>query len=90
MPLSIPLTVRHPSFALKRVTIEKVPGIQNVQLEVAAILEGRVIYADSGKPAAGATILIAALANGDKLKLDQELPLLEPLALELIAMGNIV
>ncbi len=50
------LTVEHPDYAVKQTTFEKSPGIKNVQLGPAAVLEGRVVFADSGKPAPGVLV----------------------------------
>lgn len=47
------LTVQHPNFATKQTGFEKSPGTKNIQLAPAAILEGRVVFANSGKPATG-------------------------------------
>jgi protocatechuate 3,4-dioxygenase beta subunit/beta-lactamase regulating signal transducer with metallopeptidase domain len=54
------LTVEHPDFATRQTTFDQAPGKKDVQLEKAAILEGRVIFADTGKPAAGALIEAAS------------------------------
>ena len=54
------LTVAHPDFAIKTATYEKIPGAQDMKLEPAAAIEGRAVYGDSGKPAAGAVIHLAA------------------------------
>jgi RNA polymerase sigma-70 factor (ECF subfamily) len=50
------LTVEHPDFAVKQTAIEKIPGTTDAKLEPAAILNGSVIYAGSGKPAAGVIV----------------------------------
>lgn len=50
------LTVEHPDFAAMQTTFDKSPGSKDVRLEPAAALEGRVTFADSGMPAAGALV----------------------------------
>ena len=50
------LRVDHPDYAVKRTTFDKSPGTKDVQLQPAAVLEGRVIFADSGKPASGVLV----------------------------------
>lgn len=50
------LAVEHPGFAAKYTGYEKIPGTQDVQLEPAAVIEGRVVFNDAAKPAAGATV----------------------------------
>ncbi len=49
------LAVEHPDFAVKHMGYESIPGTQDVTLEPAAIVEGRVIHSDSTKPAVGRT-----------------------------------
>jgi protocatechuate 3,4-dioxygenase beta subunit len=53
------LCVDHPAFAYKCTSYETIPGSQGVKLEAAAIIEGRVVYGDSKKPAAGARVFAA-------------------------------
>ncbi|MCI0335751.1 MAG: carboxypeptidase regulatory-like domain-containing protein [Planctomycetes bacterium] len=60
------LRVEHPDFAVMRIGVEKVPGEKAVQLEPAAILEGRVVYGPSGEPAAGA--LVEAITSVAKVR----------------------
>ena len=52
----VPLYVRCLSFGEKRVDYSKVPSTVDVRLERAAIVQGRVVYGDSGKPAAGVRV----------------------------------
>ena len=50
------LTVEHPDYAMKHTNFEKSPGTKDIQLDPAASLEGRVVFADTGKPAAGVLV----------------------------------
>ena len=60
------LRVDHPDFAVKHTSFEKIPGVTNITLEPAAILDGRVVFANSGKPAAGAVVQIGTAINHQK------------------------
>jgi beta-lactamase regulating signal transducer with metallopeptidase domain len=53
------LTVSHPDFAIKNAIYQKIPGNQDVKLEPGAIVEGKAIYGDSAKPAAGVIVHLA-------------------------------
>jgi beta-lactamase regulating signal transducer with metallopeptidase domain/protocatechuate 3,4-dioxygenase beta subunit len=53
------LTVSHADFATKNAIYQKIPGNQDVKLEPGAIVEGRAIYGDSAKPAAGVIVHLA-------------------------------
>jgi beta-lactamase regulating signal transducer with metallopeptidase domain/protocatechuate 3,4-dioxygenase beta subunit len=55
------LTVEHLDYAVKHTSFDKSPGTKDVQLDAAANLAGRVIFADSGKPAAG--VLVGAATS---------------------------
>jgi beta-lactamase regulating signal transducer with metallopeptidase domain len=61
------LIVEHPDYATKQTSFDKCPGTKDVQLEPAAIFAGRVIFADSGKPAAG-VLVGAATSIADRSK----------------------
>lgn len=61
------LVIEHPDFAIKKTDFEEIPGTKDVQLESAAILEGRVVYGDSGKPAAGALVQVATSLSSNRL-----------------------
>jgi protocatechuate 3,4-dioxygenase beta subunit len=50
------LSVEHPNFALSKAPCEQIPGTKDVQLEKPAIIEGRVVYGDSGRPAANVPV----------------------------------
>ncbi len=50
------LRVQHPHFAQETTSFSEVPGTIDVPLQTAAAIEGRVIYGDSEKPAAGARL----------------------------------
>ena len=58
-PQVLILTVEHPNFAVGKAQIEKTPGTTDIQLQPAAILVGRIVFGDSGKPAGGARVWIA-------------------------------
>ncbi len=60
-PVRPVLIVEHPDYARKQTIFENCPGTKDVQLDPAAILTGRVIFADSGKPAAG--VLVGAATS---------------------------
>ena len=53
------LVVEHPDFAATFESINAIPGTRDVKLERAAIIDGRVVYAHSGKTAAGAIVHVA-------------------------------
>lgn len=53
------LFVQHPQFAGVIVELPEVPSTVNVTLQPAAVVEGRVVYGDSGKPAAGVRLSAA-------------------------------
>ncbi len=59
-PASFPvapfLSIQHPDFATTITDYEHVPGTRDVQLQPSAILTGRVVYGDSGQPAAGVAV----------------------------------
>jgi beta-lactamase regulating signal transducer with metallopeptidase domain/tetratricopeptide (TPR) repeat protein/protocatechuate 3,4-dioxygenase beta subunit len=59
LPPLLNLTVEHPDFAVAQDQVEKTPGTRDVQLQPAAILVGRVVLGDSGKPAGGARVWVA-------------------------------
>ncbi len=61
------VTVEHPNFALSRTLCERIPGTQDVKLEPAAIVEGRVVFGGSGKPAARAVVHLATSRAVDSL-----------------------
>jgi beta-lactamase regulating signal transducer with metallopeptidase domain/protocatechuate 3,4-dioxygenase beta subunit len=50
------LRVEYPDFAVKRVSVEQIPGRADVRLEPAAVLEGRVVFGPSGDPAVDARV----------------------------------
>jgi RNA polymerase sigma-70 factor (ECF subfamily) len=50
------LSVTHPDFATKYTTHGDVPGTQDVTLQPAAAIDGRVVFGDSKKPATGALV----------------------------------
>ena len=50
------LLVEHPDFAARQVYVDTMPGNVDVQLELPAILEGRVVFHGTGKPVANARI----------------------------------
>ncbi len=56
------LTVEHPNFAMTQTSYDNIPGTKDVQLAKPAVLEGRVIFADTGKPASG-VVVQAATSN---------------------------
>lgn len=60
-----PLYCRHPDFAYTWQTYEAVPSQVLFRLEPGAVIEGRVVYAASGKPAAGIAVGIQNSAKGD-------------------------
>jgi protocatechuate 3,4-dioxygenase beta subunit len=47
----LPLLVRHPDFAARRVDVEQVPGELDVELQPGGWIEGRVLYRDPDQPA---------------------------------------
>jgi protocatechuate 3,4-dioxygenase beta subunit len=53
------LTVEHPDFAVKKASHEDIPGTKDVQLDPPAILEGRVIDEETGRPAANVIVGVA-------------------------------
>jgi hypothetical protein len=53
------LRVLHPDFATKTVRYDAIPGTRDVQLAPAATIVGRVIFADSGKPAPNIDVHLA-------------------------------
>lgn len=53
------LTVEHTDFATLHTRFEKSPGTKDLQLELPAVLEGRVTFPD-GRPAVGAIVGVAA------------------------------
>src|SRR5690606_36105320 len=55
-----PLTVRHPDYAVKRATVEKVPGEADVQLQPGAVIQGRVLFQENGqsRPAGRLTVRV--------------------------------
>jgi beta-lactamase regulating signal transducer with metallopeptidase domain/protocatechuate 3,4-dioxygenase beta subunit/5-hydroxyisourate hydrolase-like protein (transthyretin family) len=72
------VTVKHPDFALKRTTYDKIPGTQDIKLEPAAIIQGRVVMENSGKPAAAAVVhLSTSQSRNDVTFLTQSLLLRE-------------
>lgn len=52
------LTVEHPDFARKIVQHNSIPGDTNIKLEPPATIAGRVVYGDSGRPAAGLRVRV--------------------------------
>jgi beta-lactamase regulating signal transducer with metallopeptidase domain len=50
------LSVEHPNFGLTKAPCDQIPGTKDVQLEKAAIVEGQVLYGDSGQPAANVLV----------------------------------
>ena len=60
----MPLHISCPGFGDKRVEYGKVPGTVDVQLERAAVVEGRVVYGDQGKPAAGVRVQFQGIKDG--------------------------
>jgi protocatechuate 3,4-dioxygenase beta subunit len=68
------VTVEHPDFAIKRATYEKIPGTQDVKLLPAAVVEGRVVFGNSTKPARGAVVrLESPRSNGLLPTLEQSM-----------------
>ncbi len=60
----MPLHIRCPGFGDKKVEYSKVPGTVDVQLERAAVVEGRVIYGDQGARAVGVRVQFQGIKNG--------------------------
>jgi beta-lactamase regulating signal transducer with metallopeptidase domain len=60
-----PLYCRHPDFAYTWQTYQTVPCRVLFRLEPGAVIEGRVVYAASGEPAAGIAVGIQNSAKGD-------------------------
>jgi beta-lactamase regulating signal transducer with metallopeptidase domain len=62
------VSVRHPAFATKRVTLDSIPGNVDVRLSPGAVIEGRVVYRngdapDALRPAAGVPVTIDRLTS---------------------------
>jgi beta-lactamase regulating signal transducer with metallopeptidase domain/tetratricopeptide (TPR) repeat protein/protocatechuate 3,4-dioxygenase beta subunit len=53
------LTVSHPDFAVKKTSYDAIPGTKDVQLDPPAVIEGRVVDAETGKPAANVIVGVA-------------------------------
>ncbi len=60
-----PLYCRHPDFAYTWQRYQTVPSQVLFHLEPGAVIEGRVVYAQSGQPAAGIGVAIQNSAEGD-------------------------
>ena len=65
VPLSVARTFRvdHPDYAPLRVAFERLPANFDVVLKPAAKIAGRVVYGDSGEPAAGITVYAQAISD---------------------------
>jgi Flp pilus assembly protein TadD len=59
------LTVRHPDFAVASVNGGSVPGSTAVTLAPAAAITGRVVHADTGKPAVGVEVVAVGILPVD-------------------------
>jgi RNA polymerase sigma-70 factor (ECF subfamily) len=51
-PRQLVVAASHPGLANKQVFVEHVPGKADIQMDSPAVIEGRVVYGDTGKPAA--------------------------------------
>jgi tetratricopeptide (TPR) repeat protein len=50
------LTVEHPNFAVKKTSYDAIPGTKDVKLDPPAVIEGRVVDGETGKPAANVIV----------------------------------
>ena len=74
------LTVEHPDFAVKKANYEMAPGVNDVQLEPPAVIEGRVVFVDTQTPAAGEVVVAVTstprnFLQSDEIQLQNEIQL---------------
>jgi hypothetical protein len=55
---------RHPDFGYKWTTYNSIPGIANFLLQPGGVIDGRVVYAETGQPAAGVVVRTQRLFDG--------------------------
>lgn len=63
--IGFPLYCRHPEYGYTWKRYDTVPGEVTLRLEPAAVMEGRVVYADSDEPAARIRVGIQSTEEGD-------------------------
>ncbi|MGA2259183.1 MAG: hypothetical protein ABSG53_31305, partial [Thermoguttaceae bacterium] len=66
------LTVQHPHFAGALAVFSQVPSTVNVTLQPAAAIEGRVVYGDNEKPAAGVRLSARPIPVNDVYRREGE------------------